>query len=284
MTKHNPYPALRDPQKLGTRQFFTIQIRHIPTNQITSFEGWVTEFSDSYSTTWNSEMVYGRMDPLATFQGTRRSISLGFDVVSDSIEHAAGNLQNIAKLIKFLYPVYDKNPRSQQNVLKAGPLLGMRWTNLISNAGMGDAELIGYIDGNLQYSPDMGEGGFMAPGILPLPDLSPKEEKRIQEETPGVILSDRSGMKGIRNYIPKKISLGFTFNVLHTHLVGWAPNDASNTSFTFGGNKDVQNDFPFVRSTFPEPQNQFGELPEEGRPETSNDEAARRQILENIGD
>ena len=80
------------------------------------------------------------------------------------------------------------------------------------------------------------------------------------------------------------IGLSFTFSVLHTHLVGWAPNDASNTSFTFGGNKDVQNDFPFLRSTFPEPQNQFGELPEEGRPETPNDEAARRQILENIGD
>ena len=281
MTERNPYPALRDPQKLGTRQFFTIQIRHIPTNQITSFEGWVTEFSDSYSTTWNSEMVYGRMDPLATFQGTRRSISLGFDVVSDSIEHAAGNLQNIAKLIKFLYPVYDKNPRSQQNVLKAGPLLGMRWTNLISNAGMGDAELIGYIDGNLQYAPAMGEGGFFAPAVI-RPEVEAAE--MALSSTQRVTVPEQPAIKGIRNYIPKKISLGFTFNVLHTHLVGWAPNDASNTSFTFGGNKDVQNDFPFLRSTFPEPQNQFGELPEEGRPQTSNDEAARRQILENIGD
>ena len=222
----NAYPALR------TNEFFTISIQHIPTGEMVEFEGWVTTFSDNYTSQWNETQVYGRMDPLSTFQGTRRSISLGFDVVNDSLEHGQENLQKIAKFMKFLYPVYSNKTPSIQNVLQGAPLLSIKWTNLISNAN-GD-RLVGYINGGLSYQPDMGEGGFMTPSI--------PEKVHLNVEQLGL---------GIRNYIPKKVSLNFSFTVLHTHLVGWAPdsNAASNTSFTFAGKKEIQNNFPFVHST-----------------------------------
>jgi hypothetical protein len=259
------YPALR------TNNFFTIKIKHIPTAQEVSFEGWVTAFSDNYNSQWTATPTYGRMDSLATFQGTQRSIQLGFDVVNDDIQTAQINLKKIAQLMKFLYPVYEGGPRSQQNVLKAAPLLSIRWTNLIAAAGSVDANLVGYINGGIGYAPEMGEGGFMAPlmqGTV-MPPVAAGGE--------GITETQASTAAGIANYIPKKVNLSFSFTVLHNHLVGWAPSDetkeeihersarlrgaraglgislAQMRSFTFGGNSDVDNDYPFCRVVYPEP-------------------------------
>ena len=235
----NAYPALR------TNEFFTISIQHIPTGEMVEFEGWVTTFSDNYTSQWNETQVYGRMDPLSTFQGTRRSISLGFDVVNDSLEHGQENLQKIAKFMKFLYPVYSNKTPSIQNVLQGAPLLSIKWTNLISNAN--GSRLVGYINGGLSYQPDMGEGGFMTPSI---------------PENRSLSFRNRNPIAGIKNYIPKKVSLNFSFTVLHTHLVGWAPSFTPtatlramgfNSSFVFGGKKEIQNSFPFVDAGFEEP-------------------------------
>ena len=169
-------------------EFFKIHIKHLATSNKVDFEGWVTEFADNFSSTWNETSVYGRMDPLATFQNTKRDIKLSFDVVSDSKEDARTNLIRINKLISFLYPVYEKSSRGVQNTLNAAPLIGLKWTNLINNA-MGGEELIGYIDG-INYAPDMGEGGFI------------------------IAETDKT-------FVPKKVSISFGFKVLHTHMVGW---------------------------------------------------------------
>ena len=81
-------------------EFFKIHIKHLATKNDVKFEGWVTEFADNFSSTWNETSVYGRMDPLATFQNTKRDIKLSFDVVSDSKEDARTNLIRINKLNK----------------------------------------------------------------------------------------------------------------------------------------------------------------------------------------
>ena len=264
------YPALR------TNNFFTIKIKHIPTAQEVSFEGWVTTFADNYNSQWTATPTYGRMDSLATFQGTQRSIQLGFDVVNDDIQTAQINLKKIAQLMKFLYPVYEGGPRSQQNVLKAAPLLSIRWTNLIAAAGSVDANLVGYINGGIAYAPEMGDGGFMAPlmqGTV-MPPLNAGGE--------GITVTQASTAAGIANYIPKKVNISFGFTVLHNHLVGWAPSEetedelavrqartelasgqwganfsgmtlAAMKSFTFGGNSEISNDYPFCRTVYPEP-------------------------------
>ena len=75
---------------------YQIHFLHVPTEQIVTFEGWVTQFSDQYQSQWNSTPVYGRMDNLATFQRTTRAITLGFDVVAHNGASAAQNLANIS--------------------------------------------------------------------------------------------------------------------------------------------------------------------------------------------
>ena len=201
-----------------------IHITHIPTGRDVKFDGWVTSFSDGYTSQWNEEMVYGRMDPLATYQSTRRSISIAFDIPNDSKEHAIQNMANVRKLIQFMYPTYVGGGLSQQNVLKAGPILGLRWINLIAGHGPegSNEKLIGYINGALNYAPDMGVGGFLA-----------GELERGSN-------SDKRG--ALKNYFPKYLSLSFSFSVLHTHLGGWARTAAG--TYIFGGNENIEAGFP----------------------------------------
>jgi hypothetical protein len=239
--------------------FFGIQIIHLATskpfkNQYNAvrFKGWVTSFSDKFDSTWNEEPVYGRMDPLSTFQNTKRAISIAFDVVSEDASSARQNLLDVNKLITFLYPVYEVNEaarglRASTTTLSAAPLLGMRWTNLVSDAATGDY-LVGYLKG-VDYSPLIDQGGFinqkavkwkerdavvtstaeMAPGAGP--DTSATTEV-------GKII----GEAGSKNYVPKTLNITLNFTVLHTHLPGWTKS-GDDGLFIFG-NDNTSGKFP----------------------------------------
>jgi len=232
----NPYPALRK------NPFFKIKIWHLPTNKAVTFEGWVTNFSDTYTSQWQEETVYGRMDPLATYQRTGRSIQLAFDIPNDDKQHAIDNMDKVRQLIKFMYPLYAAGAMVQQNTLQSGPLLGLKWTNLISSPNNSGEKLIGYINGGLSYSPEVTEGGFIFGGLeAPKPDTPQKESE---------------ASIAVKNYFPKKLSLSFTFTVLHTHLVGWAPSGTGGKSFTFGGSQGTDAALPnaFIAPPPPDPE------------------------------
>ena len=206
------------------------------------FNGWVTEFSDQFTSNWNEETVYGRMDPLATFQNTQREISLSFDVVAESHTTALQNLSDINRLIQFLYPVYTTSARGIQNTLKAGPLIGLEWTNLINNSST-PGRLVGYLRG-LNYNPDMGEGGFLAGGndtttVADVTDIG-GVTKVFDRSEPNGYAEFRDPTKDHsvttttqkRAYIPKKVNISFSFTVLHTHLMGWYKTE--DNKFVFG--------------------------------------------------
>ena len=62
-------------------------------DSVVSFYAFITSFSDSMNSSWNEEQVYGRPDPIGTFQNTTRKISLAFDVPAGDIIEAKINLQ-----------------------------------------------------------------------------------------------------------------------------------------------------------------------------------------------
>ena len=160
---------------------FNIKIKHLPTSQMIAFKGWVTDFSDDFSSTWNPVEVYGRMDPLSTFQGTQRQINLSFSVVAGSRAEAIRNNQNVNKLIQFLYPVYDQgssgkgvsctNPKDQA-IVAAAPLLRLQYANLAQN-NTDQQGLVGYLQG-VNYAPNIDAGQFLPTDIVSSnPDVAP---------------------------------------------------------------------------------------------------------------
>ena len=228
---------------LATNDFFTIKFIHLPTATEVQFKGWVNEFADQFTSVWNDTPVYGRMDPMSTFQRTSRQISMGFSVVSDSRQEAVKNLANVNALIEFLYPVYQKSSgRGVQNTLKAGPLIGMQWTNLISDASSG-ARLTGYL-GGLSYTPQMDQGGFVLKDQSSMTNVNTIEGS-VDADPRSVAATDQTFMNTTvidkRSYIPKRLDINLDYTVLHTHLTGWFKDGENGYVF---GDRNINGKFP----------------------------------------
>jgi len=146
-----------------------IVFTHIATGLTSRFKAFVTSFSDQYQSRWNDVDVFGRMDPITTFQGTKREINFSFDVVANSSREALRNLEHSRRLIQSLYPVYDDiggaGRAFSATSIQAPPLLKLKFSNLITNHdGQG---LVGKLDG-INYVPDFEPGVFERNGrILP---------------------------------------------------------------------------------------------------------------------
>ncbi len=258
-------PSMRE-----SSDFFKIIIRHVPTRRFTWFEGWVTTFSDNYSSQWNEEQVYGRMDPLATFVRTGRKIQLAFDVVSDDLGRAEENLAAVNELITYLYPVYEQQPNTGNKrvgqTIQAAPIIGLKWTNLIADAS-DNSDLIGYLDG-VNYAPKVEEGGFgraaggnFIEGIVGAPAGATTEyraqlaaaregSKKLPISVPDGAATERTVRIGHVNktniYIPKTLSISLNFTVLHKHLPGWIRTEGADGNIVFG-NKQTNGSFPNIQ-------------------------------------
>ena len=85
------HPGYVDYEKFLVFKGMVIDFYHIPSGYSVAFKGMINSFSDEYSSEWNSESVYGRMDPISAFQGTARTISIEWDVVASTVQEAKLN-------------------------------------------------------------------------------------------------------------------------------------------------------------------------------------------------
>ena len=175
------------------------------------FFAFITSFSQTFASTWNSEQVYGRNDPIGNFQGTQRNLNLSWDVPSANGSEAKANLEKMDKLTKMLYPAYSKANFTADDgtivgsnalSLSKAPLIRLHYANLIKNQGnvSSDAGLLGWI-GNLSWTPVIEMGIFTDGGEL----------------------------------FPKVVSLSIDFTVQHEHNLGKTPDDGLPAKFPFGG-------------------------------------------------
>tara|TARA_Y100000114_G_scaffold146646_1_gene157558 strand:+ start:124 stop:795 length:672 start_codon:yes stop_codon:yes gene_type:complete len=164
------------------------------TGHSVTFKAFLTEYAQRMDTTWNTEQVFGRMDPLATFQGTKRSISLGWTIPAGFLAEAKNNALMINGLVAMLYPGYSKNNVEVDgtNITTASsiakpPLIKIKFANLItSSGGKSEDGLLGYVDG-FSINPDL---------------------------EMGLLIEDK------KQYF-KVINISCNFNVLHQHDVGF---------------------------------------------------------------
>ncbi len=87
----------------GARLEFTSLIS---SGDIVQFNAFLTEFDQSFASQWNTEEVFGRMDPIASFKNTKRTVSLGWNIPASTSDEAKQTLEKISKLTKMLYPAY----------------------------------------------------------------------------------------------------------------------------------------------------------------------------------
>jgi len=199
---------------LANKKGLVIDIFHIPSKSNVSFKAFVTSYQDKFASEYNTEDVYGRMDPIQTFKATKRNISLGWDVVSASAKEAKENLTRCTTLFQMLYPSYaatgatSAGGTGSASTITGGPIFRLKFANLIQDvsavisegaaASAETAGLVGTISG-FTYEPDFDAGFFD---------------------------------EGIGTLYPQTINLSMEYTVNHTHELGWKAEGDKSTNRT----------------------------------------------------
>ena len=144
----------------------------------------LTGFSDTVTPNWSEEAVYGRMDPIATYQGTTRAMSLSFELgpFSESDDRKRLALGKISRLMQMQYPTYSDTTSATS--ISRPPLLQISFHNYIRE------ELVCYVT-DVSYAPVDGMSATTVP-------------------------------KFVNNEIlPQRISVSLNIKILHTVAPGW---------------------------------------------------------------
>ena len=161
-----------------------LQIESAIENRKVRFRAFLTDLSQNFASTWNTEDVYGRLDPIATFASTKRTISLAWDVPAEDEARAKENLEKCNMLTQMVYPTYFDTKEKGFKVIGKNPLVKVKFGNLVCDS-KGNA-LLGWIDA-ISWKPALDMGMF----------------------------NSSAG-----KFYPKVISLSFNLNVLHQEDVG----------------------------------------------------------------
>lgn len=87
-------------------EYVPFYFHDLRTNEIISFHAFLESLTDDYNAEWNNNEGFGRVEPVKTYKGTTRRISLGFTVVSTSREDFDEMWVKINKLVTLVYPQY----------------------------------------------------------------------------------------------------------------------------------------------------------------------------------
>lgn len=239
MSNTTKVPNLMGPMKNKMR----LAITHIPTGRTVSFPAYLETFSDMYTSEWNAEDVYGRMDPIATFISTRRSLSLAWNVPAASYEEAQLNLGKMNNLLSFLYPLYEAESVGGATAINQAPLVRISFGNLVRNPVTGKG-LLGYLNG-FTFDPDLEAGMFYG---------DPTKTRQ------GVDMNfDSDALYPSVEYLPKTFRVNTEFNVLHEHSLGFqrATSDNSGKTFSFRAKGILDNNYPYYSNApakYPNPE------------------------------
>ena len=180
-----------------------------------TYKMFLTNFEDKYESNWNQTETFARMDPIYTFQNTKRTISVAFDIPNFGPQEANFNMKQAARFSRLMYPTYEVN--GDVGTLTTAPVFRVKMGNLIVDVESNEP-LYGIIM-NYSFKPKM-EAGFFT-------DTSGQS---IVSGISEVFKSLGGGSLGSSNstIAPKVLEMSFDFNVLHSHPLGY---DASSGKF-----------------------------------------------------
>ena len=155
------------------------------------FKAILTNFQDSLTTNFNTEEVYGRIDPIMTYQNTTRKLQISLEVPATDVDEAQKNFESLSRLMASQYPGYQE--AGSATSLSTAPLHKIKFANWVTSGGT-----IGSVS----------EAGLVV--ALEGVSFSPNLEAGVIEDGPKLL--------------PKQFDLELGMTVLHTDSPGWTPN------------------------------------------------------------
>lgn len=142
----------------------------------------VRRYEQNIKPNFSSVSVYGRMDPIFTYQNTIRTFRMDCHTLPEETDDVTSR-QKISKLFKFMYPIYESETTGTglsevtTNTLKGPPILKMKAPKILTRADEGDGDSFEVIfipevfdltsgladEGTVQYVTGPDELKFLAP-------------------------------------------------------------------------------------------------------------------------
>ncbi len=212
-----------------------IRIVHLPTSRSVMFSAFDIKFGNTFDVQWQQEEVFGRMDPIVGYKGTKRNGNISWSIPSWSIDQARENMANVDHFLSMLYPVFEDGDLKNTHI-KAPPLLWLSYCNIFSSNSFAVKETIR----NPDYNPM--SSGQSIENINDIQEFVSRasDERGLLVAVNGSVTIDRDEENGTFTLapgliVPKIMKINFSFTILHTDPLGW------NSS----GNFRSGNQFPF---------------------------------------
>jgi len=220
------------------------------TNEV-HFKAFLTEYSDSFTTNWDEERVYGRNDPIMTFQSTNRQISLAWDVPAGSVEEGIENLQSVSLLMRMLYPSYENS--NYANTIKEAPLMRVKFMNLIQAAqtpnqkiGNSDQGLLAAVSG-FTFTPNIEMGFFEDKLVNDLFDSKVLLSTYLNLDYKPDYLTSQLEDGSSFFIVPRVFTLSCQLTVLHEKGLGWEKSEKTwNEGVAGTVHKEIDFSFPYA--------------------------------------
>jgi len=175
-------------QAYANRGDYYVHIVGLHSGISVSFPAIITSFKDNYTPKWNSENVYGRNDPIMTFQATERKIQITLEVPAYTVAEAQENFKKLSQLAASQYPGY--SGYGNATTIATAPLHKIKFANWVTSGGKTGA---------------VAEAGLVV--ALEGVAFQPIFEAGVIENGPKLL--------------PKQFNLDLAMTVLHTDQVGW---------------------------------------------------------------
>jgi len=214
---------------------FVLSFQHVASSKTVFFKAFVTEYTETFTPSWTATSVYGRTDDIQSYGGTKRSISLAFDVPAGSQGEAYENLGRISKLVQMLYPTYILDGDGRPTIQGQSPLVRVKMMNMITKERLTTSQLTGNESESQIALAMKATTQQINPGTNQ--NISPQELLQNYRTTPlpsnGVLaaisnFTYRSDLtkiaifeKAPNTILPQAITVNLAFSVIHEEVLGW---------------------------------------------------------------
>tara|TARA_R110000851_G_scaffold254634_6_gene407191 strand:+ start:8963 stop:9739 length:777 start_codon:yes stop_codon:yes gene_type:complete len=142
-----------------------------------AFKAFITNYSESWSNSWEEKELVRRLNKQYTFNAVYRTIQLGWSLPAYSVEEASDNLKKCTQFTRMLYPLVDE----RGTVVGSNPIWFMSLMNFVHNSnattgGSADSETLhttglkGF-PSNFTWEPVLEEGVFDTEAGVVLPKI-----------------------------------------------------------------------------------------------------------------
>ena len=217
-------PYMDGSDSLANEKASVLGFEHVGTNTFVAFKAFMTNFSETLTADWNSEIIFGRNDPVHGYKSTQRLISVGWKMPAASLSEGIENLAKVQSFLRMLYPGYDAtyyDGKLPVRHLVQAPYVRMQFMNMVSrfaqeDPGISIKKATKTTRPMISYAKQtVGRGGIS--GGTPTGQLGAITNVSINHN----LDTDVGVFQGQGAIIPKLIEIDISFAPIHEIPLGW---------------------------------------------------------------